>query len=243
MCTVSWRLLPDGYDLYFSRDEQRTRPDGLPPRAMVVDGTRVLAPHDPLGGGTWILLNEYGLTACVLNGYRPEVQAGGVPVVTRGRVPLAFAREAHAQEAGPALTRLLESAKFLPFHLLLLDRHGRTAGWDWDGRDARRRDVPPLGMMTTSSVDAARVAATREARFRRIVDAQADLRHFHVDADEPASADSVRMSRADARTVSLTEVTVRADYLAMTLAARDGDAGFAGPTSSRLIDAAVSVSA
>lgn len=243
MCTVSWRHLPGGYDLFFSRDEQRTRPVGLPPRAMLVDGTRVLAPHDPLGGGTWILLNEHGLTACVLNAYGPRTRSDGPPVVTRGRVPLAFAREAHAQHAGPTLTRLLDSAEFLPFHLLLLDRNGRTAGWDWDGREARHRDLPPLGMITTSSVDAARVAAARETRFRRIVDAQADLRHFHVAAYEPASADTVRMSRADARTVSLTDVVVRADCLAMTLAARDGDAGFSRPTSSRLIDATVSVSA
>lgn len=259
MCTVSWRHLPEGYDLWFSRDEQRTRPVGEPPRAFVVDGTRALAPRDPLGGGTWILLNEHGVTACVLNGYGPRAQSHGLDVASRGRVPLAFARLSTVDNARQALERLLDSARFLPFHVLLVDRLGRTAGWEWDGRETRPREFPPVGMMTTSSIDASRVGAAREARFRRLVDNRVgvasdvtavagsaatsaaisaeSLRAFHLAAEEPATAHSVRMSRSDARTVSLTSVVVRADQLAMTIAARDGDAGFSSPVSSNLVDA------
>lgn len=256
MCTVSWRHLAEGYDLWFSRDEQRTRPDGQPPRALLVDGARVLAPRDPLGGGTWVLLNEHGLTACVLNGSGPRAQSVDVTVTSRGRVPLAFADASTAGGSRQTLERLLDSAKFLPFHLLLVDRLGRSVGWEWDGREARIRELPPLGMMTTSSVDASRVSAARAARFRQIVDAHSgvardvtavaesaaipaeSLRRFHLAADEPATADSVRMSRPDARTVSLTTVVVRVGQLAVSVAARDGDSGFMSPISSNLIDAA-----
>ena len=79
MCTASWLDRPEGFELFFNRDERRTRARSLPPRVVTApDGTRYLAPIDAESGGTWIAVNEHGLAVCLLNRY-PEVLAPATP--------------------------------------------------------------------------------------------------------------------------------------------------------------------
>ncbi|HKK19097.1 MAG TPA: NRDE family protein, partial [Opitutales bacterium] len=81
MCSISWQFHPEGYDLFFTRDEQRSRASAKPPSVHeTVRGIRYLAPIDPQGGGTWIFVNEHGLSAALLNAYElndaaPPLQA------------------------------------------------------------------------------------------------------------------------------------------------------------------------
>src|SRR5262245_8061057 len=67
--TVSWTPTREGYALRFNRDERRTRGPGLPPGMMEGDGVRFLAPTDADAGGTWIGVNQFGLTVGLLNRY------------------------------------------------------------------------------------------------------------------------------------------------------------------------------
>lgn len=50
-----------------NRDEQRTRPAGLPPIVRTIGGRRVACPIDPESGGTWIGVNDAGLVFALLN--------------------------------------------------------------------------------------------------------------------------------------------------------------------------------
>src|SRR5689334_3842624 len=68
MCTVTWVRRKRGYDLLCNRDEKRTRKKAVPPRPAVLGGVQYLAPIDADHGGTWIATNEFGLSACLLNG-------------------------------------------------------------------------------------------------------------------------------------------------------------------------------
>src|SRR6266487_3365185 len=68
MCTVSWVQTPEGYHLLCNRDERRSRAVALPPRIQARGWVRFIAPVDPDSGGTWIAVNEFGVSACVLNG-------------------------------------------------------------------------------------------------------------------------------------------------------------------------------
>ena len=63
MCTVSWRLDADGYELLFNRDELRTRAEGLSPSRHEAANTGFVAPIDPDGGGTWIAANQEAFDA------------------------------------------------------------------------------------------------------------------------------------------------------------------------------------
>src|ERR1700690_3075267 len=68
MCTVTF--IPAGNHFFFtsSRDEKAGRPLALFPAIYEINGCRVLFPKDPLGGGSWIAVNERGHAGVILNG-------------------------------------------------------------------------------------------------------------------------------------------------------------------------------
>ena len=88
MCTVSWLHQPGGYHLLCNRDEKRTRSAALAPTVIETRRRAVTSRRSmPTCGGTWIAVNEFGVSVCLLNG-RAEARtiAGGSqprPVVAR----------------------------------------------------------------------------------------------------------------------------------------------------------------
>lgn len=234
MCTVSWRFHPDGYDFFFSRDEQRTRPTALPPRPYSRDGVEWLAPYDPQGGGSWIIVNSHGLTACVLNAYTIDAApAPTSPVQSRGRLPLALADARNATECREKLDHLLADGRFAPCFLLCVHPPAEAVWWIWAGAVLHRLGSAIRPPITTSSYDSERIILARRDAFQKIVGTEQptleQLRQFHEGPDQPAEAASVRMSRPDARTVSLTHIAVSGSEVRTTYAERDGDDGFLPP--------------
>src|SRR5580765_6120197 len=84
MCTVTLIARKKGYCLGMNRDEKLTRPSGLPPEKKNVNGRGVISPFEP-GGGTWIALNDHGVTLALINWYSITAQSGG-KAVSRGEV-------------------------------------------------------------------------------------------------------------------------------------------------------------
>ena len=68
MCTVTFSPRRRGYALAMNRDEKLTRVAGLPPAEKIIQGRAVLAPSEP-GGGTWLALNDSGVTFALINWY------------------------------------------------------------------------------------------------------------------------------------------------------------------------------
>jgi hypothetical protein len=232
MCTVTWTARPDeGYQLVFSRDEQRTRPAASPPRLTAHAGFSLLAPHDPPGGGTWIFANGHGLTACVLNFYDapapPAPPADGRE--SRGRLLQALAASPDPENFGQLLSQLAAPGRHLPCLLLAISPSARALAWTWDGRQLTPRAAPTPGFITTSSFDASRVVPARHAAYAAWrEEAAQDLPAFHRAASVSPDAFSVRMSRPDARTVSLTEVVCAPAerLLSMSYFPREADGPF-----------------
>ncbi len=74
MCTVSWLFSGDsGYDVFFNRDESRERKPALRPEIRESGAVRFVAPTDGDFGGTWLAVNERGVTVGVLNRYGDDV--------------------------------------------------------------------------------------------------------------------------------------------------------------------------
>ena len=67
MSTVTWRRIPSGYQVFFNRDELRAREAALPPAPAELNGVRYLAPRESADGGTWLAVNERGLTLGLLD--------------------------------------------------------------------------------------------------------------------------------------------------------------------------------
>ena len=71
MCTLTYLLNERGYELFFNRDEQRSRLLAEPPKLNKVNKSHgAIYPIDPQGGGTWIAVNEQGLSLALLNNYQ-----------------------------------------------------------------------------------------------------------------------------------------------------------------------------
>src|SRR5882724_1478338 len=83
MCTVAFLPVADGYLLAHNRYESFKRAHGVPPARHAEGGRRFLAPRDPDGRGSWIGVNDAGVTACVLNA--AESDACGLPAAPRSR--------------------------------------------------------------------------------------------------------------------------------------------------------------
>ena len=92
MCTLTWcrEGVVGSYEVFFNRDERKTREKAEPPRLHTAGEVRFLAPIDPEGGGTWMLVNEKQLLVCLLNRWH-EDQEGFEPVRSRGQLVMEMA--------------------------------------------------------------------------------------------------------------------------------------------------------
>lgn len=115
----------------FNRDEGRRRAEGLPPEVRTFDGVPCVMPVDPVSDGTWIAVNEFGLTFFLLNYYpRRAAQVGRSPSVrelenrpSRGTI---IPRVAHARSLDESLSVMesLTVAAFAGFRLVVVGDEG-----------------------------------------------------------------------------------------------------------------------
>ncbi|MBL8763422.1 MAG: NRDE family protein [Phycisphaerae bacterium] len=234
MCTVSVirrsggsRGVGAGIRLVVNRDEQRSRAEALPPRWFACGGDgperafRAIAPIDPNGGGTWVAANDRGLVLCVLNLNGPGLIQGSE---SRGGVIPKLIGAADTRAAMAAWSEL-DLTRIGPFRLLMIDGAGEGSGGGvietrWEGPGGRgavtveQHTLP--GCWVSSGLGDALVRGPRLGLFRRMVmdagcseqdiESRQDAFHAHTWPDRPHL--SVRMTRSDARTVSVTTVEV-----------------------------------
>jgi len=209
MCTLSWLPQDDGYLLCFNRDERLSRSPGLPPAGRVAEGVRYLAPRDGEFGGTWLAVNEFGLTLCLLNlygvaDYMPPArpQSRGLVVLDLAAYPTGFA--AMAALGGRSL------ADVQPFSLVGVEPEGPALIAEWNGRRLRGRTHEPAGLvLTSSSASEPEVAMSRRALFAEAGPmSPALLRTLHRSHLPERGRRSVCMHREEAETQSFTEVAV-----------------------------------
>ena len=203
MCTVSWIHSRQGYQLLCNRDEKRTRAQAVGPRVRERGGVRYIAPADGDFGGSWIAVNEFGLSLCLLNGPAREIRA------TRSR-GLLLRELIWSPDAAESLLglRQLDLTLYAPFTLLALEPAGARLA-QWDG--AMLTVMPSAAEhmpLTSSSVDPEGVRRARLNDLAGRVSAagrldSAVLHDFH-------SAHGACMHRGDAETVSFSQVTVSA---------------------------------
>ncbi len=222
MCTLTWLPAGDrGYDLFFNRDEFDARGPELPPELLLRGGSRVAAPRDADQGGTWLSLNEYGMTTALLN-YYPSAP-GGIPssanaaggsLHSRGEIPWLGADLASAGRLSHRL-RSLDLSLFRPFHLVAVDAWGGSGWFRWDGT-LLHSDTAPV-FLTSSSYDTVAIEAARQARFNQLGERSREtLNALHRHHDRSRGAESICMRRETGRTRSICTVVVRAGLRQLT---------------------------
>ena len=216
MCTVSWLPGPDGYTLCFNRDERHTRLPATPPAARTADGVEYLAPLDGDSGGTWLAVNEFGLSLGLLNRYRVPGYVPPAAPVSRGLLILELISSRTALWA-MAVLEDRDLAQVQPFSLVALEpgQPARVAAWDGAAVTALTHRAPGL-IISSSSVTEPEVALARRTAFaslERIT--PAGLAALHASHIPARGRCSICMHRDDAETQSFSTVTVAAETITL----------------------------
>jgi hypothetical protein len=222
MCTATWLMTGDGYELFCNRDERRTRLPALPPTLQQRDGITFIAPRDANAGGSWIGVNESGLSLCLLNFY-PHRAGSPTSPVSRG-VLLTSLLDARSQTEVERRLRATPLAQFKAFMLLVLEPGKPVVAHTWDGAGLHSESDAQVPV-TTSSFDTEHVIEHRREMFARVQGAA-----YHLSRDAGGDAYSVCMSRDDAQTVSFSHVVVTSGRIEFRYSPRDPVSdGFAEP--------------
>jgi len=212
MCTVSWLRQEDGYVLYCNRDERRTRKPALGPRAAILNGVCNVAPVDQDQGGSWIGVNEFGLSLCLLNRYQ-DSPATDINYNSRGWLvrSLLDCKDTETVIEG---VQTCDLKCFRPFTLAVLSADKPAARVNWTGHDCLiRADAEAEMPLTSSSFDDSSVNKLRREQLTKLIsetgrlDAEA-LKQFHSAHLPERGPMSVCMHRLDACTVSLSMIRV-----------------------------------
>jgi transport and Golgi organization protein 2 len=216
MCTLSWVPQPAGYALAMNRDERRARAAGTAPSRRDIAGVLLLAPLDPEAGGSWISVNERGLTLALLNRYEDTPHDSGKAFVSRGLLVLELAAVISPSEAEAALeSRSL--ARYRPFTLVCVGPAPSVRLFEWNGSALRRSAIAVPGLLATSSgVDQHGAERERGALFQAAAAdpaglTPARLAELHRSHVPERGARSVCMHREDAVTVSCALIAVTAE--------------------------------
>jgi len=237
MCTVT--IIPltadhPGTRLACNRDEARRRPPALLPQVRAYGSRRAILPIDPISDGTWIAVNDAGLTLTLLNVYQPMENSDppSIPSLAASTTPAAAHRSRgtiipsllHLSDAEQVMTQmraLADPAHFPPFRLVAVDAR-KVVDAHGDGnrvhlKTTTRGNTPLL--FTSSGLGDHIVEGPRRQLFAEYFAAgenwlvQQDAYHRHSWPDRRYL--SVCMSREKARTVSFTVVKVTAETVTL----------------------------
>jgi hypothetical protein len=209
MCTLTIISRPDGgFRLAFNRDESRSRAAALPPERRRFGDRSAILPIDPPSDGTWIAVNDAGLVLALLNANpvpRPERRG----TRSRGMLIPDLLPSASLDDVVTRMAKLT-AGEFPPFRLVAI-AESRIADWKSNGFRITQTGPGPIVaplMFTSSGLGDELVEGPRRGLFETMFFDGSDRRarqdkfHRHTWPDQPHL--SVCMSRADARTVSLT---------------------------------------
>ena len=210
MCTVTFIARKRGYLLGMNRDEKLQRPEGLPPRKLPKNGRTVIGPSEPTGG-TWISLNHSGVTFALINWYSVGAMVAKAPV-SRGSVVRAVEAETSTQCAFNVISQL-PLKQINPFRLVgIFLAEKQVCEWRWDLNmlvcrkhewESRQWISSGHDEITAQNI---RTQTFRAALNQRTAGSAEWLRRLHRSHGPAPGPFSICMHRADAATVSYTEI-------------------------------------
>jgi len=202
-----------------NRDEKLTRPTGLPPKKKMMNGRAVLCPSEP-GGGTWIALNDGGAAFALINWYSVAARVGG-NAESRGEVVNSVSASGSPDLVDAALAES-PIKRINPFRLVgVFPVTSEIVEWRWNLKQlVRQSRCWKTQQWISSGFDEPTAQRVRDKTFLRAGKQHSAgsldwLRRLHHSHSPHRGPFSTCMHRADAATVSYTEVTVSPRYAAM----------------------------
>lgn len=210
---MSWVHRDDGYLLLFNRDELHSRKPALPPRIDRRNGVAFIAPLDGDHGGSWIAVNQFGLTLCLLNRFDEPTGAISSDYRSRG---LLICELIDCPDLNGVSQRLsaVSVDLYRPFTLVSLLTGHPAMLVESTGQEKRiESNAEALMPIASSSLRKGNVVLQRQEQFQEMIRERGRVEpqllfqyhRSHLPERGPAS---VCMHRTDARTVSMSAVTV-----------------------------------
>jgi hypothetical protein len=221
MCTVTLIARQNGYALGMNRDEKLSRVSALRPRRVRLDEREAIFPSEP-SGGTWIGVNDCGLTLALINWYSVPDRVSA-NVVSRGEIVKNLLSSESLDIVNDAFASQPLS-RVNPFRLIGISREKQIVEWRWNLRQLSAYDHLWISRTWISSgfdePGAQRTRGNFFAKALRQHDAGTTswLRQVHSSHDPKPSAHSTCMHREDAATVSYTEIEVAERWVTLRYA-------------------------
>lgn len=216
MCTLTYRLNDQGYQLFFNRDEQITRPQAIAP--SIDNSLNAAYPIDPTGGGTWIAVHQSGASLALLNYYQAQIDPSLKTFISRGVIIPHLLKQTdciHQQLLTMDLSvyQAFQLCVFNPDLSTQIEKKQQAYQYIWDGQQLTfsALSVDESLPITSSGVDYEIVSAYRRAQFQKSIDTQQSTTNDYIDYHQHQGQSgkcSVKMHREDAQTVSLTQISV-----------------------------------
>jgi hypothetical protein len=212
MCTVSFLPNARGFYLAMNRDEKRSRSVAHPPSIIDLRVCRAVFPREPKGG-TWISVNDAGVCLALINWHRVEREPKH-HAISRGQVVRDLAGKSSANKIADGVMKL-PLRRLRPFRLIaIVPSEKLVIEWRWNLEWLTMRNHEwQRQHWFSSGFDESRAEFERQ----RVCDAAEDrqttgtlkwLRQLHCSHAPKRGPSSICMHRADAATVSYTEVSV-----------------------------------
>lgn len=212
MCTVTLIARRAGYALGMNRDEQLTRATALPPAEHDLDGRTALFPSEPTGG-TWVGVNDVGITFALVNWYAIQTRTPK-SAVSRGEVVRRTLAVDSIADADGVLAAL-PLHRMGPFRLIgVFPAQRRVLEWRWNLKKLERVTHPwRTSTWISSGFDEPGAQRTRSQLFRKALRQSSAgqrnwLTRLHRSHLPERGPYSTCMHRTDAATVSFTEITI-----------------------------------
>jgi len=210
MCTLTWGYTAgssssqnNGYHIHFNRDESRLRSVALPPQIYSNKKAKYIAPIDPDALGTWIFVNNWGVSACLLNNYIDIQSLKG----NRSR-GLLVRDLSHIKDIEQGLDAVEKAGieNYAPFDLFLFDlKQVHTIGWNGEARVDTENPAP---FKSSSGFNTEEVIQHRKEHYIKSHKDAGSLREFHRSHTSDKYGFSPCVHRKDGRTQSYTEISV-----------------------------------
>lgn len=197
----------DGTVLTFSRDENINRPLAIPPKVYKQFGKKMVFPQDPISNGSWIIADENGTIACLLNGAFVKHERKESYAKSRGLVLLDFFRYASIPE-------FLDSYTFFniePFTMIVVNNGIHEIRWTGREISYKKLSENCPHIWSSATLYSEEISEKRNTWFKKwlseceTIDGE-QTRQFHHQAGEGNPLIDLKMKRGDIRTLSITTI-------------------------------------
>lgn len=220
MCTVSFIQTGDHVIFTSNRDEHDLRPKALPPDYVLINGIQVCRPKDPVGGGTWVAMNQRGNVFILLNGVEEKHQRKSSYRRSRGLIVLEMASFSSPME----YWNNIDLNDIEPFSLITFENNDLYR-LTWDEREKRMiaLDAKNSYIWSSATLYPQDIRQRRQEWFDSFLDeyaskeiSEADMLYFHLNTQIEDTENGLLINRKDQlKTQSVTQIIKTKDKIAM----------------------------